>query len=136
MSLREAFEEANKFRLSWKGILGVIGGGLPVVLMLLYFGKFELARPTLLSLAMVGIAISIKWKLRKRGWFWAAMATVVALHIPLILYVPWTTSWIPALVATPVCAADLVIILAIITLLEKQFEKSSPRRDAAASSLR
>ena len=66
-------------------------------------------------------------------WFWAAIATIAALHIPLILYLPWTTSWIPALVATPICAADLVIILAVIRLLEKHLDKSIAR-DAGASS--
>ncbi|HKS80575.1 MAG TPA: hypothetical protein VJR23_03645 [Candidatus Acidoferrales bacterium] len=133
MSLKEVIEEGNQFRLSWRGILGVIGGTILIGLLFLYFGRFELTRPTLFSVGMIGIAISIKWKLRRHMWFWAAIATIAALHIPLILYLPWTTSWIPALVATPICAADLVIILAVIRLLEKHLDKSIAR-DAGASS--
>ncbi len=125
--------EGDQLRLSWKCGLAVFGGTILVAVVFSHFGKLELARPTLVSMAIIGVAIAIKWKLRMRMWFWVAMVTIAALHIPLILCVPWTTGWIPALAITPFGIADIAVILAIIKLLEKQFEKTSVR-DIGASS--
>jgi hypothetical protein len=51
-------------RLPWWGVLCIIAGGLPLMFLFDYFGKLALALPTLDSVAMVTIAIAIKWKLR------------------------------------------------------------------------
>lgn len=120
-------KENKQLRSSWKGVLAVMGGGTLSGLLFHHFGRFDLARPTLLSILAIVFAIVVKWELRRRVWFWAAIVAIATLHISLILYVPWTTRWIPALVITPILAADLAIIIAIIGLLEKQFENASPR---------
>ncbi len=133
MSLRGSLKEIKQLRLSWKGVLGVIAGTILIGLLFLRFGRFDLARPAILSLGMIVFAIRVKWELKRRVWFWITMTVIVALHIPLILFVPWTTRWIPALVVTPICFADFVVILAIIKLLEKRLEKPTSR-DARASS--
>jgi hypothetical protein len=62
------------------------------------------------------------------------MVTIATLHALLILYVPWTKRWIPALVIAPILAVDLVVVLAIIILLEKLFEIAT-QEDAGASPL-
>jgi hypothetical protein len=59
-------------------------------------------------------------------WFWITMAVIVALHIPLILFVPWTTKWIPAILITPICLGDLAVMIAIIKLVEKLVGSTSP----------
>jgi hypothetical protein len=47
------------------------------------------------------------------------MTVLVALHLPLILFVPWTTKWIPAFVVAPVGIADLYLMLWIISIVGK-----------------
>lgn len=125
--------EGKQLRLSWKSGLAVFGGTIIIALLFLYFGKLELARPTVFSIGAVGIAVAVKWKLKNRTWFWAAIVMIAALHIPLILFVPWTTRWIPAIVMTPFLIADIAIILALIKLLEKLIDKSSPGTVGAGS---
>ncbi len=132
--LRELLEKNKRLRLSWKGGLAIFAGTILIALLFVYFGRFDLAAPTLFSILVIVVAIKMKWELRKRVWFWAAMVAITALHISLIVCVPWTTRWIPALLITPILVADLAVILAIIIFLEKQFEKA-PQRDAGASSL-
>ena len=78
---------------------------------------------------VIVFAIVVKWRLRGRVWFWAAVVVIVILHILLILSVPWTTKWIPALAITPILVADLAVIIAIIKLLEKLFEKTTTKDD-------
>jgi hypothetical protein len=43
----------------------------------------------------------------------------VAIHVPLILLVPWSSRWIPAIIKLPFCIVDLLLILGIISTVEK-----------------
>jgi hypothetical protein len=87
------------------------------------FGKLNLARPILYTAGMVGIAIAMRWQLRDRLWFWITMITILALHIPVILLVPWTTKWVPAIVVMPIAIADLYAMLAIISVVRGFVER-------------
>ena len=111
--------EARTLRLTWKGILAVIGATIVIAFPFAYFGKFELARPTIFSLAMIILAIVMNWRLRRRVWFWITVSAVAALHLALIIGLPWTTNWVPATVMKGLGAADLVVTLGIVKLSEK-----------------
>jgi hypothetical protein len=65
----------------------------------------------MISAAMVIIAIAMRWRLRRHVWFWVTLMVLAALHVPLILFVPWTTKWVPALAIIPIAIADLYIML-------------------------
>ena len=56
-----------------------------------YWGRFDLALPSFVLAAMIAVAIAMRWKLRRHAWFWITTAFLAALHLPLILLVPWTT---------------------------------------------
>ena len=64
-SLKVFTEEDRKMRLPWWGVLGIILGGLPVLILFDHFGKFNLARPTLTSAVILVIAIALRWKLNE-----------------------------------------------------------------------
>ncbi len=113
---------AKKMRLPWWGVLcGIIGSTLSAWLFD-HFGRFDLALPTLISIGTLGFAVALKWKLRRRVWFWITMTVIVALHVPLILFVPWTTKWVPAPVLVPFCIADLCAMLAILSVVGRYME--------------
>ncbi len=115
-------KEDRHMRLPWWGVLCVMIGSLPLYLLFEYFGRFDLARPTLISVAMVAIAIAMRWKLRRHAWFWGTMVILAALHVPLILFVPWTTRWIPAFVIIPIGIADLYVMLWVLSVVGKFME--------------
>jgi hypothetical protein len=119
----------RQMRLPWWGVFCVILGAAPLILLFHYFGKPALALPTLDSAAVVGIAIAMRWKLRRHVWFWITMTFLAALHLPLILFVPWTTRWIPAVVIAPFGMADLYAMLWVLSVVGKFVErpKSSER---------
>jgi len=75
---------------------------------------------------MIAFAIAVRWELRRRVWFWITMIVITAIHVPLILFVPWTTKWVPAIVITPVIAVDLYAMLAILSFVEKFAERPKP----------
>jgi hypothetical protein len=110
-------------RLPWWGVLcGIIGSAL-LAWLFDHLGRFDLARPALFSIGMLGIAIAIKWKLRRNLWFWITMTILVALHVLLILFVPWTPKWVPAIVVIPIGIVDLFAMLAILSAVENFVER-------------
>jgi len=113
---------ARKIRLPWWGVLCLIGGGLPVIWLFDHFGEFNLFLPTFNCVAVLGFAIAVKRNLRRHAWFWGTMAILAALHVPLILFVPWTTKWVPALAIAAIDSGDLILILAILTVIERFME--------------
>ncbi|MGB8540328.1 MAG: hypothetical protein WCD49_01710 [Candidatus Acidiferrales bacterium] len=75
--------------------------------------------PTSLSAGMIAVAVWWRWDLSNRLWFWAAVVAIAALHVPLLLFVHWTTRWIPAAISMPFCMVDALLILKIFDLGEK-----------------
>jgi hypothetical protein len=120
--------EDKQLTLSWKGGLGVFLGSILVGLLFYHFGILALARPIGYSLIVIVAAISMRWQLRRHVWFWITVTVIAALHVPLILFIPWTTRWIPAILFVPICAGDLAVMLGVIKLVEKLF--GSTRSDA------
>ena len=50
------------------------------------------------------------------------MIILAALHVPLILFVPWTSKWVPALVIAVIGSADICLMLWIITIVGRLVE--------------
>ena len=109
-------------RLPWWGVLCVIFGTILLALLFDHFGKLALARPSFISVAMVALAIVMRWKLRRHVWFWITITILAALHLPLILFIPWTTKWIPAIVIAPIGIADLYAMLWVLSVVGKFVE--------------
>jgi hypothetical protein len=82
-----------------------------------HIGRLELAIPIGAGAAAICAVIKVNWDLRGRLWFWATMAVIAGLHMPLILYVPWHKGWVPAPVTFGFCIVDVAIILGILNLI-------------------
>ena len=122
--LKKDIKVAKKIRLPWWGVLcGIIGSALSAWLFD-HFGRLDLALPTLDSVGVLGFVLVLKWQLSRRVWFWITMAIVVALHVLLILSIPWTTKWVPASAIAGIAALDLIVILAILSVVAKFAEES------------
>jgi len=113
---------AKKMRLPWWGVLCAIIAGLPIVWLFDHFGKFNLFLPTFNCVAVLGFAIALKWRMRRCAWFWITMTILAALHVPLILFVPWTTKWVPAIAIAAIDSVDLIVMLAILSVVGKFME--------------
>ena len=103
-------------------------GALALLILFDHFGKLSLARPAMTSAAMVIIAVAMRWKLKRHVWFWITMIVLAALHIPLVLLVPWTTRWVPAFVIIPIGMADLYVMLLIVSMVGKFMGEPEPTK--------
>lgn len=121
-NVKDDIKAAKKIRLPWWVLLCLGIVSLPTYWLFDHFGKFDLALPTLNSVLVVGFTIAVKWKLRRDAWFWGTIAILAALHVPLVLFVPWTTKWVPALAIAAIDSADLILMLAILAVVAKFME--------------
>ena len=96
----------------------------PLFLLFDQQGKPGTGRAAWICAGMFLIAMKVRWELRSRPWFWIAVAVLLAPHLPLILLVPWTSRWIPAVGILPIGILDLAIILGCIALVEKLVKSS------------
>jgi len=117
--LKREIQEAKKLHLSWRTRLFIFIIGAPTVFLFAVYGRLELAMPLMIFIGMHGLVIFFKWKLRRQTWFWIAITVSAALHVPVILFVPWTTRWVPALVITVGATADFFLILWILLVVGK-----------------
>ena len=108
---------AQKTRIPWWGaLLWMAACGL-IDWLLISLGKFDLALPALNSIAVVGFTIALKRDLGRYVWFWVTMAILATLHVPMVLFVPWTSKWVPSIAIAAIDSGDLVVMLAVIAVV-------------------
>ena len=112
--VKDDLKVAKKIRVPWWALLSLMIVSLPIYWVFDHFQRLEIARPILMGVAALALLIAVKWTLRRRPWFWLTMAAIAALHVPLILLVPWTTRWVPAPVWAGGACLDLVLALVIV----------------------
>jgi hypothetical protein len=127
--IKNDIKEAKKIRLPWWGVLFGIIGSFLCAWLFDDFGKLELVLPTLNSIAVLGFMLVLKRKLWPHARFWITMAVLAALHVPLVLFVPWTTRWVPALVIAVIDSADFCLMLWIISIVGKLVEEPKAAGD-------
>lgn len=120
--IKSDIKSAKQIRLPWWGVLCWMAACALIVWPLVKLGKFDLALPILNSIAVVGFTIALKRKLGRHVWFWATMTVLAALHVPLLLFVPWTTKWVPAIAIAAIDSADLIVMLTILSVVGKFME--------------
>ena len=109
-------------------IIGVILG--PLFLLFIWLGKADIGLTVFVVLGMAIFAIKLHWDLRKHIWFWATIAIVLALHVPLVSMIHWphgNGSVRPYVLLAGI--ADFVIIWGALELTEKLFAKNSSSCD-------
>jgi hypothetical protein len=117
--VRGEIKAAKKLRLPWWGVLCGIIVSFLCAWLFDNFGKLDLVLPTLNSIAVLGFMLVLKRKLWRHAWFWGTMAVIAAFHIPLILFVPWTNRWVPALAIAVIDSLDFCLILLILAVVGK-----------------
>jgi len=117
LDLKNDIDAAKRIRLPWWALLSVVIVAAFSAALFDHFGKLYLVLPVLNSIAVLGFLIALKWKLRTRMWFWITMLIFAALHVPLILFIPWTTKWVPALAIAAIDSADFCVILWVLLVV-------------------
>jgi len=120
--LREVMAEikaAQKMRLPGWAVLCLAASTLALLTLFDHLGKKDLVIPIMNSILVLALIFGLKQALWGRVWFWITMTTIAALHVPLILFVPWTSKWVPALVIAIIDSADFCLIVWILAVVRE-----------------
>lgn len=123
--IKRDLKSARKYHLPPWAMLGIIVGTALGGSLFDYFGRLDLAGPTFNSILVLGFVVILKRRLWQNTWFWSTMTIIAALNILLLLYVPWSTQWVPSLVIAGIDTIGLLAILWILELIEKLAEGRS-----------
>jgi len=113
-------------RPEWKTryVIWVMIATFPLFPLFEYLGKRASGPPAAFSLGMIVAAAWWRWDLSDQSWFWPLLILTATLHIPLVWYIPWTNTWVPASIRLPFCLADFYADLWILSLFEWLSRKS------------
>ncbi|HEV2422869.1 MAG TPA: hypothetical protein VGS59_14250 [Candidatus Acidoferrales bacterium] len=117
--IKNDIKAAKRVRLPGWVMLCAGFGCFSLAFLFARFGKLDLALPTFCSVGVLGFTIAVKWKLRRRVWFWVTMTVLGAVHVLLILSIPWTTNWVPGLLIAPILGVDFYAMLWILAVVGK-----------------
>jgi hypothetical protein len=103
---------------------------MPMLLLFIYFGKADMGLTLyIVSVVCIG-AIKIRWNLRKHIWFWAIIAAIFALHVPLFFIIRWPNGKTPGLLyGLPFALVDFLLISEGLRLAEKLLSRGSSPKD-------
>ena len=93
--------------------------GAPVFFLFAYFGDPGRGRAAAISVGVMVIAVRACWDLKNNLWFWMTVAIVAGCHIPVVLFVPWTSKSYPGYALLPIGVLDFALIYGAIRLVDK-----------------
>jgi hypothetical protein len=105
-------------RLSGRLTVAILLGVVLFLIPFYFFGRMDLARPSLFGATAIGCAIATRWKLRNRRWFWIAIAVVTAVHVYIIGRFHWDEEEMSQLVIGAYTLIDYALILVVIWVAE------------------
>jgi hypothetical protein len=98
----------------------------PVFFLITFLYNADAGLAACIVLGVMIFAIKLRWHLRRHVWFWAIIAVILALHVPLVFMVQWPKN-LPTLFYTmPIGIADFLIISGALKLVESLMSNSSP----------
>jgi hypothetical protein len=101
----------------------------PVFFLITFLCNAEAGLAAYIVVGTIIFAIKIRWHLRRHIWFWAIIAMILALHVPLVFMVQWPKNAPTIFYAMPIGMADFLIISGTLKLAEKLLSNSSSSND-------
>jgi len=121
-------KEAKKIHLPGWAMISAFALSGVVCTVFDHFGVMRDALPVLGAITMFGFLLFLKRQHRQHHWFWITIGVFAALHVLLIMLVPWTDKWVPASVYAGGTTLDLCVMLVIVDSLHRFIEGSKPRK--------
>jgi hypothetical protein len=98
----------------------------PLVPLFDHLGKPEFERPAGFALALMLVVVKVCRDLRGRLWFWITMIAIAALHVPILLLTAQRLSRMPFRAMLFLGIVDCLVILAVISLIERLIGSKNP----------
>lgn len=117
INFRRDLGAAKRIHLPWWMLLALALSAAFCAALFDHIGRIDLALPVMNSLVVFGYLIKLRWNLKTRIWFWGTMIVCAALHVPLMMSIPWTIKWVPPFAIATLDTVDFWVILAILSVI-------------------
>ena len=102
----------------------------PVFFLVTFLYNADAGLAACIVIGMTILAVKMRWYLRKHIWFWAIIAVILALHVPLVFMVRWPYGKAPTIFyAMPIGIADFLVISGALKFAESLMSNGSPPND-------
>jgi hypothetical protein len=101
----------------------------PVFVLVTFLYNADAGLAAYIVVGVMVFAIKMRWYLRKHIWFWAIIAVIFALHVPLVFMVQWPKNAPTIFYAMPIGIADFLIISGALKFAENLMSNGSPSND-------
>jgi hypothetical protein len=111
---------ANKSRVRqifWG--LGIAIVASPIVILFNHVGMPEFARPTYFAFMVIVVVVKVCWELHRRPWFWVTIIAIAGIHVLILIFTAQRLFRTTFPVMFFLGIVDFVVIVAIITLIER-----------------
>ena len=115
----------NKVTLPW-AIAAVLLTS-PLLFVFMYFGRAGNGRAAWFCAVAIFLAVRFRWELSGKSWFWPSITVVSFVHLPLILFFPWSAAWVPSFLIFPLVFADVFLVLFLIHRVELFMARAKKR---------
>jgi hypothetical protein len=115
-------ESPEVFSRKW--LLMVILCMVPLFFVFALMGDPGRGRAAAISGGVIATAVRACWDLRKYAWFWTTAAVLIALHVFLVVHIPWTDKSYPGYTLLPFGALDYGIMYGSFKLAGKLMRRS------------
>jgi hypothetical protein len=122
-------QSESKVTLPWAVAAVILTS--PLLLVFMYFGRTGNGRAAWFCAIAIFLAFRFRWELSRKRWFWPSMVVISLIHLPLVLYFPWTAAWVPSFLIFPLVLADFFLVLILIHRVEKYLASAGARRTGA-----
>jgi succinate dehydrogenase hydrophobic anchor subunit len=122
--MNELNEDQSSEAFSRKWLLIVLVCSIPLFFVFAVLGNPGRGRTAGISAAVGMIVIRACWNLRKHTWFWATAAVLLALHVFLVVRIPWDDKSYPGYTLLPFAALDYGIMYGSFKFAEKLMKKT------------
>ncbi len=115
-------QNSEVFSRKWVLVVGLCCTLIDILLT--YFGDPGRGRAAAIGMTMILFAARKNWTLRGYAWFWILVTIIVALHVLLILLIPWTSKSYPGPTLLPFALVDYAIVCGCIRLCNKGMQEA------------
>ena len=98
---------------------------LPVLLIFVAFGKWEMGIGAWICAGLVGLVMKSHWDLRESSWFWLSICVAILLQVPIVLLIPWGNRGLTGISLLPVAVVDYGLVYGCVKLAEKMANRGT-----------
>lgn len=99
----------NLFSRKWLLVV-ICCGAIAFILFAFLLNDPGRGRAAAIATAVIMYAVRADWDLRGYTWFWIVVSVLIAIHVLLVLLIPWTSKSYPGLLLFPVAVADYAFV--------------------------